>query len=232
MASTRTSSRSRSFLDSYPDIASPHSKRRKSESPVISTLTSESALSHDENAMFEPIDNDISDFTEEIVVTIDHIDDAVLVEDSLQTCDSLTDPLSLVQTASSAIGGQLLSDDIIDSDKPTSIYVFKDPTFVHSSKGPGSNKRTRVWKNLKQIISAERALPWNPDDVTYGSIDAPPSFKPAKKYSDISGLEAKYTDPQTKMRYVNADEYRRVRMLPGDIIAGCLHLRKANTLVP
>ena len=32
--------------------------------------------------------------------------------------------------------------------------------------------------------------------VTYGSIDAPPSFKPAKKYSDVSGLPAVYTDPQ------------------------------------
>ncbi|RUS70961.1 hypothetical protein EGW08_021279 [Elysia chlorotica] len=65
-----------------------------------------------------------------------------------------------------------------------------------------------------------------------GSIDAPPSFKPAKKYSDISGLEAKYTDPQTKMRYANTDEYRRVRMLPGDIVSGCLQLRKAKSLVP
>uniref|UniRef100_A0A0B6ZRZ5 Vps72/YL1 C-terminal domain-containing protein n=1 Tax=Arion vulgaris TaxID=1028688 RepID=A0A0B6ZRZ5_9EUPU len=182
--------------------------------------------------MFAPIDDDISDFTEEIVVTIDHIDDAALVDDSLQTVDSLSDSLSLVQTAISSQGGQLLPDDITYSEKPSSVFVFKDPNFIHSSKGPGGNKRTRVWKNLKQIIAAERALPWGPDDVTYGSIDAPPSFKPAKKYSDISGLEARYTDPQTKMRYANADEYRRVHLLPGDIIAGCLHLRKANTLVP
>ncbi|KAL4222835.1 INO80 complex subunit C [Mactra antiquata] len=66
--------------------------------------------------------------------------------------------------------------------------VFKNPNFVHSSIGSAGSKKTRVWKNLKQIVAAERSLPWQPDDTTYGMIDAPPSFKPALKYSDISGL--------------------------------------------
>uniref|UniRef100_F8WIA0 INO80 complex subunit C n=1 Tax=Mus musculus TaxID=10090 RepID=F8WIA0_MOUSE len=66
---------------------------------------------------------------------------------------------------------------------------FKDPNFVHSGHGGAvAGKKNRTWKNLKQILAAERALPWQLNDPNYFSIDAPPSFKPAKKYSDISGL--------------------------------------------
>ena len=62
----------------------------------------------------------------------------------------------------------------------------------------------------------------------YGSIDAPPSFKPAKKYSDISGLEANYTDPHTKLNYFNVVEFKVIKKLPSDLVAGYLTLRRAN----
>lgn len=64
--------------------------------------------------------------------------------------------------------------------------------------------------------------------VPDSSIDAPPSLKPAKKYSDISGLPAKYRDPITNLYYANAEEYQIVRSLPNDIVSGYLSLRKAN----
>ncbi|XP_062057537.1 INO80 complex subunit C isoform X6 [Lepus europaeus] len=68
---------------------------------------------------------------------------------------------------------------------------FKDPNFVHSGHGGAvAGKKNRTWKNLKQILASERALPWQLNDPNYFSIDAPPSFKPAKKYSDVSGLLA------------------------------------------
>ncbi|XP_059178045.1 uncharacterized protein LOC131957330 [Physella acuta] len=174
-------------------------------------------------------DVDEAEIAEEIVVTVDV---TTSNEDVTHTSDSLNDSLATIQTTVTVPGGHVVTEDITESDRPSSAFVFKDSNFVHSSKGIAGNKRTRVWKNLKQIVAAERALQWGPDDVTYGSIDAPPSFRPAKKYSDISGLEAKYTDPRTKMRYANSDEYRRVHLLPNDIITGCLQLRKANTLMP
>ncbi|XP_051038602.1 INO80 complex subunit C-like [Phodopus roborovskii] len=38
---------------------------------------------------------------------------------------------------------------------------FKDPNFVHSDQGGAvAGKKNRTWKNLKQILAAERALPW------------------------------------------------------------------------
>lgn len=106
--------------------------------------------------------------------------------------------------------------------------VFKAGTLQQSLK-PSNKKRT--WKSLKQIISAEKALPWNDDQVHYSSINTPPSFKPSEKYSDLSGLPANYTDPQTKLRYANKEEYATIVGLPMDITAGYLALRGASSIV-
>ncbi|XP_034990194.1 INO80 complex subunit C isoform X2 [Zootoca vivipara] len=110
---------------------------------------------------------------------------------------------------------------------------FKSPSFVHSGiGGAAAGKKNRTWKNLKQILASERALPWQLNDPSYFSIDAPPSFKPAKKYSDISGLPASYTDPQSKLRFSTIEEFAYIRMLPSDVVTGYLTLRKASTVVP
>lgn len=63
------------------------------------------------------------------------------------------------------------------------------------------------------------------------SINAPPSFKPPKKYSDISGLIGHYCDPHSKLLYNNADEYHHVKKMPSDIVKGYLTLRGASSVV-
>ncbi|XP_011647602.1 INO80 complex subunit C isoform X3 [Pogonomyrmex barbatus] len=91
--------------------------------------------------------------------------------------------------------------------------------------------KKRTWRSLKQVLAQERSLPWPMTIKHYSSINAPPSFKPAKKYSDISGLPARYTDPQTKLYYATAEEFATVRSLPMDITAGYLALRGASSIV-
>jgi hypothetical protein len=103
--------------------------------------------------------------------------------------------------------------------------AFKDPNYQRTKL---TQDKKRAWRSLKQIITLERSMPWDKDSVHYSSIDAPPSLKPAKKYSDISGLPAKYRDPQTNILYSLADEYQIVKTLPSDIVAGYLALRKSN----
>ncbi|XP_043396360.1 INO80 complex subunit C isoform X5 [Chelonia mydas] len=98
--------------------------------------------------------------------------------------------------------------------------------------GAAAGKKNRTWKNLKQILASERALPWQLNDPSYFNIEAPPSFKPAKKYSDISGLPANYTDPQSKLRFSSTEEFAYIRMLPSDVVTGYLALRKATSIVP
>ncbi|KAJ8929383.1 hypothetical protein NQ314_017933 [Rhamnusium bicolor] len=63
------------------------------------------------------------------------------------------------------------------------------------------------------------------------SINAPPSFKPPEKFSDLSGLPAPYTDPQTRLRFANKDEYATIIDLPMDITAGYLAIRGATSIV-
>ncbi|XP_012723176.2 INO80 complex subunit C [Fundulus heteroclitus] len=110
---------------------------------------------------------------------------------------------------------------------------FKDNTFMHSGiGGAAAGKKNRTWKNLKQILALERTLPWKLNDPNYYNIDAPPSLKPAKKYSDISGLPANYTDPQTKLRFTSSEEFSYIRLLPTDVVTGYLTLRKATCIVP
>ncbi|XP_034272221.1 INO80 complex subunit C [Pantherophis guttatus] len=112
-------------------------------------------------------------------------------------------------------------------------FPFKAPRFIHSGTGgAAAGKKNRTWKNLKQILSSERTLPWQLNDPSYFSIDALTSFKPVKKYSDISGLPANYTDPQSKLRFSTTEEFAYIRMLPSDVILGYLTLRKATNVVP
>lgn len=112
--------------------------------------------------------------------------------------------------------------------KPEIKLPFKASSFQHTTKS--ANKK-RAWKSLKQIISSERSLPWPEDYVHYSSINAPPSFKPAEKFSDLSGLPAPYTDPQTRLRFANKEEYATLQGLPMDITAGYLALRGASSIV-
>ncbi|KAL1506769.1 hypothetical protein ABEB36_006072 [Hypothenemus hampei] len=105
--------------------------------------------------------------------------------------------------------------------------VFKSTKWFLSRQ---SNKK-RNWKSLKQIISSEKSLPWNENIVHYSNINAPPSFKPPEKFSDLSGLVAPYTDPQSRLRYANKEEYTTIIDLPMDITAGYLALRGATSIV-
>ncbi|KAF4517440.1 hypothetical protein B566_EDAN005049, partial [Ephemera danica] len=86
----------------------------------------------------------------------------------------------------------------------------------------------RPKKTLKQILAQEKSQQWPESSVQYSSIDAPPTFKPAKKYSDVLGLQAKYTDPQTRLRFANSAEFACIRTLPNDIVSAYLVLRNAK----
>eukprot|EP00088_Acartia_fossae_P064571 TRINITY_DN7949_c0_g1_i1.p1 TRINITY_DN7949_c0_g1~~TRINITY_DN7949_c0_g1_i1.p1 ORF type:complete len:121 (+),score=17.22 TRINITY_DN7949_c0_g1_i1:57-419(+) len=103
---------------------------------------------------------------------------------------------------------------------------FKNPDYVHSNVQNGKKK---PWKTLRQILAQTPSS--SDDSITYSSLDAPPSFKPAKKYSDLSGLETTYTDPQTKLHYASPEEFQDIRRMPSDLIQGYLTLRRANNLL-
>lgn len=105
-----------------------------------------------------------------------------------------------------------------------SIASFKSQDWV-SNRYSNNSKKTKVWKSLKQILSSDKS---SAGRVSYTSIDCPPSRKPTKKYSDLSGLPAKYKDPTTGLLYHNLDEFALIKTFSNDIINGYLELRKSN----
>src|SRR5271154_5481253 len=125
----------------------------------------------------------------------------------------------------------------LDFGHPNSHYPrpFKTP--------PSRSRHPRRNKNLKQILQEEQKTlvtqasksevenGSNPkpsvrgrsnktlrvEGLQWSDIDAPPSLLPQKKYCDITGLEGKYTDPKTKLRFNNAEVYAVIQSLPASI---------------
>ena len=77
-------------------------------------------------------------------------------------------------------------------------------------------------------LSTRRAIAWchtrsaaNADCGSDHTPNAPPSLLPAKKYCDITGLHANYTDPRTKLRYKGLEVWNVVRSLVSDLQLPC-----------
>ncbi|KAJ8502883.1 hypothetical protein ONZ45_g11351 [Pleurotus djamor] len=69
------------------------------------------------------------------------------------------------------------------------------------------------------------------DLPTYASIEAPPSFLPQRRYCDITGLEAPYTDPATGLRYHDKSVYELIKGLSASSAKDYLSARGVNSIV-
>ncbi|SAM07257.1 hypothetical protein [Absidia glauca] len=86
-------------------------------------------------------------------------------------------------------------------------------------------------KNLKQILTLEKAQEFDLHVPTYQNIECPPSIRPQKKYCDITGLSASYTDPKSGLRYHNSEIYQFVRTLGVPSIQAYLSSRNAAVVL-
>ncbi|TGZ82144.1 hypothetical protein EX30DRAFT_340037, partial [Ascodesmis nigricans] len=142
---------------------------------------------------------------------------------------------------------------------PTNPLLEELDFFSHPRpfKNPNYKAQLRRNKNLKQILSettrtsgTSTPLPTDPArlanvtsapaapadsangmQATYQNIESAPSTKRGNKWCDVTGLPAKYTDPKTKLRYVNGEVYKAVRQLPAGGAEGYLAVRGANVIL-
>ena len=65
------------------------------------------------------------------------------------------------------------------------------------------------------------------------AIEATFSVRPPKKYCDVTGLEAKYTDPRTRLHYRSHQEFHLISGAEFDpaLVQSYLHLRQAHTVL-
>mmetsp|Transcript_13753 Transcript_13753/g.50076 ORF Transcript_13753/g.50076 Transcript_13753/m.50076 type:complete len:175 (-) Transcript_13753:1709-2233(-) len=85
-----------------------------------------------------------------------------------------------------------------------------------------SRSRNNSTVNLMSAANADHQL-------RYLAMQAPPSAYPAKKYCDLTGFEAPYTEPKSKIRYAAADLYPNVRALPEQQVKALLALRNVES---
>ena len=86
-------------------------------------------------------------------------------------------------------------------------------------------------KGLKCVLAAELYDYVPANKPTFISIEAPPSVRPPKKYCDITGFPAKYTDPKTKLRFCSKEAFTIARQLPEHRIQELLTLRGAQSRI-
>ncbi|KKZ64341.1 hypothetical protein EMCG_09678 [[Emmonsia] crescens] len=69
--------------------------------------------------------------------------------------------------------------------------------------------------------------------VTYTNIESAPSLHPSsqKRYCDITGLPAPYTDPKTRLRYHDKEIFVVVRSLGQGVAESYLEVRGANVVL-
>nr|XP_023900335.1 chromatin-remodeling complex subunit IES6-like [Quercus suber]POE50690.1 chromatin-remodeling complex subunit ies6 [Quercus suber] len=107
------------------------------------------------------------------------------------------------------------------------------PSLIHPNTTPAIQDLSRpvLEKSARQSLNGNSLAAFTGPSVTYTSIAAAPSLKPKKKYCDITGLPAKYTDPKTGLFYHNAEIYKIVKALNTSQVQEYLAIRGANTIL-
>ncbi|WPH02777.1 Hypothetical protein R9X50_00564500 [Acrodontium crateriforme] len=123
---------------------------------------------------------------------------------------------------------------------PPSDGTQTPPSSLHPNPAQASQDLSRavLEKNTKQLHNGNTGLltPGGATggvvpSVTYNSIAAAPSLKPKRKYCDITGLPAAYTDPKSGLFYYNAEIYGVVKGLSTTQVQEYLAARGANTVL-
>ncbi|KAF8480781.1 hypothetical protein DFH94DRAFT_427931 [Russula ochroleuca] len=122
--------------------------------------------------------------------------------------------------------------------------------FKNSAYTKNASRRT---KNLKAVLGQERererlereqrravreeamevdgGAVAGDDMPSYLSIEAPPSVLPQRRYCDITGLEAPYTDPITGLRFHDKSIYELIKSLSASASKDYLAARGVNPIV-
>merc|ERR1712216_618321 len=92
-----------------------------------------------------------------------------------------------------------------------------------------ANEEAQSWKEKEQAQGAQTSASADQTEEDtmplYTQLACPPSTYPPKRYCDVTGFPAKYTDPATKIRYARANNYTAMRNMPKETADAWLALR-------
>lgn len=110
------------------------------------------------------------------------------------------------------------------------------------TNGHGGNKtisqatqrldRLVLERNLEKEKTAGTTANFGPA-VTYMNVESAPSLHPSsqRRYCDITGLPASYTDPKSRLRYHNMEVFAVIRTMGQSTAEGYLAARGAHTVL-
>ncbi|KAI9736345.1 MAG: hypothetical protein M1834_001231 [Cirrosporium novae-zelandiae] len=106
------------------------------------------------------------------------------------------------------------------------------PLIKGAHGNPNISQATQSLSTLvleKSLAQAQSSGP----QATYTNIESAPSLNPAhqRKYCDITGLPAPYTDPKTRLRYHNKEVFAVVRSLGQGVAEQYLEARGAHVIL-
>ncbi|CAK7199013.1 chromatin-remodeling complex subunit ies6 [Sporothrix eucalyptigena] len=80
-------------------------------------------------------------------------------------------------------------------------------------------------------VGAAGAFSSSAPSVTYTNVESAPSLAPQRRYCDITGLSAPYTDPKTRLRYHNSEVFGAIRNFQQGVAEQYLEMRNAHTVL-
>lgn len=121
-----------------------------------------------------------------------------------------------------------------DADSVTSTDGDATPAVNIAAQPPNLAQASR---NLSKLV-LERNLRANGSGVgggapiaTYTNIESAPSLVCKKRYCDVTGLNAPYIDPKTRLRYHNKEVFGVIRNLGQGVAEQYLEARGAHTVL-
>jgi INO80 complex subunit C len=130
-----------------------------------------------------------------------------------------------------------------DSLAPTDGHSTPSVQFTNGTKAsPNQPNIAQAAQNLSTLVLSKNARSYGPSPgeakgsglaPTYTNIESAPSFHPAsrKHYCDITGLNAPYLDPKTKLRYHNKEIFAVLRELGPGVAEQYLEARGAQVIL-
>lgn len=130
-------------------------------------------------------------------------------------------------------------------DNSGAVTPFADAESATSTDGeatPASNAPTQApnlaqaSRNLSKLV-LERNLRANGNGgtgapiATYTNIESAPSLVCKKRYCDVTGLDAPYNDPKTRLRYHDKEVFGVIRNLGPGVAEMYLETRGAHTIL-
>lgn len=106
-----------------------------------------------------------------------------------------------------------------------------------SSKGNSQPNLAQASQSLSKLV-LEKSLKAVPGaataaapTATYTNIESAPTLAHQKRYCDVTGLPASYTDPKSRLRYHNKEVFALIRSLPQSSNELYLEARGAHTIL-